>query len=183
MLSLNGTKISGSAMKISASLPLSGQDLSGNSSFTTQAETGDKPQVLSVRLDITFDKASDLTNLTTLAKAKNDTGERQAYTVVNNTAEAMSIRQVKFQGDLTASEDESLQLWHVAFKLIEFKSVAELVESRQQAQAVTDQTPAGETVQPVDSTIPVIADLSSFEQVLSFLETGLTPDDDASTAS
>ena len=175
MLLLNKTKIKGSDLKVSATLPLAGEDLSGQSSYATQAETGDKPQTLNVSLRIKFDNADDLTALVTLAKSKNAVGERQTYDVINDTAAAMVIRQVRFQGDLTVREDESLKLWQVAFKLIEVKSVAEITESRQQAQPVTDQAPTGETVQPVDTAVPEVAELSTFENVLAFVEKQLSP--------
>tara|TARA_R110002050_G_scaffold57423_3_gene128959 strand:+ start:99460 stop:99999 length:540 start_codon:yes stop_codon:yes gene_type:complete len=179
MLHLNRTKIKGSDLKISATLPLAGEDLSGQSSYATQAETGDKPQQLSVRMLITFKNSADLTELVTLAKAKNSSGERLTYDVLNDTAQAMAIRQVRFQGDLTVSEDETTRSWSVGFKLIEVKSVAEVKEARQQTQAVTDQAPTGETVTPVDTVTPKAEELSSFESVLSWMETQVTPSETA----
>jgi len=175
MLHLNKIKINGSNLKISATLPLAGEDLSGQSSYATQAETGDKPHQLSVRMLVTFKNSADLTALVTLAKAKNEAGERLSYDVINDTAEAMAIRQVRFQGDLTVSEDETTQAWSVAFKLIEVKSVAEVKESRQQSQAVTDQAPTGETVTPVDTATPKAEELSSFESVLLWFEKQVSP--------
>lgn len=173
MLLLNQIKIKGSEMKIAATLPLAGEDLSGQSSYATQAETGDKPQQLSVRMLITFVNSADLTELVTIAKAKNTHGERLTYDVINDTAQAMAIRQVRFQGDLTVREDETTRSWSVGFKLIEVKSVAELKEARQQAKPVTDQAPTGETVEPVapvNVATPTVEELSSFENVLKWVD-------------
>ena len=169
MLALNGKKIKGSELKISATLSLAGEDLSGSSSMSAQAETGDKPQSLSVNMEIKFDNAKDLTDLLNLAKAKTDRGERVTYDVINNTAEAMAIRQVRFQGDITVREDATYNLWKVSFKLVEQRSVSEVAESRQEATPVTDQAPAGETVS--DDTAPTAEDLSSMEKIMKWADT------------
>lgn len=169
MLALNGKKIKGSELKISATLSLAGEDLSGSSSMSAQAETGDKPQSLSVNMEIKFDNAKDLTDLLNLAKAKTERGERVTYDVINNTAEAMAIRQVRFQGDITVREDATYNLWKVSFKLVEQRSVSEIAESRQKATPVTDQAPAGETVS--DDTAPTAEDLSSIEKIMKWADT------------
>lgn len=169
MLSLNKTKIKGSELKISATLSLAGEDLSGSSSMSAQAETGDKPQTLSVNIEIKYDNANDLKELCNLAKAKSEKGERITYDIINETASAMSIRQVRFQGDITVREDASYELWKVSFRLVEQRSVSEITEARQEAAEVTDQAPAGETV--VDDATPAAEDLTSFEKVMKWADT------------
>ena len=169
MLALNGQKIKGSELKISATLSLAGEDLSGSSSMSAQAETGDKPQSLAINMEIKYSNAKDLTDLLNLAKAKTERGERVTYDVINHTAEAMSIRQVRFQGDISVREDASFELWKISFRLIEQRSVAELTESRQEAAPVTDQAPAGETVS--DDTAPTAEDLSSMEKIMKWADT------------
>jgi len=180
MLALNGEKIKGSNIKVSASLPLAGEDISGQSSYAAMAETGDKPKSVSVKLDIAFKNAVDLTTLVNLAEAKNEVGERETYLINNETAKAMRIRQVRFQGDLLVGEDASTELWKVSFKLTELKSVPETKEARQEAQAVTDAGPEGETVEPADVAVPEIADLTSIEKVLKFVDDALA--DEVETA-
>lgn len=167
MLALNGKKIKGSELKISATLSLAGEDLSGSSSVSAQAETGDKPQTLTVNMEIKYDNAKDLTDLVNLAKAKTDKGERVTYDVINDTAAAMSIRQVRFQGDLTVREDATYELWKVSFKLVEQRSVSEVTESRQEASKVTDQAATGTTV---DDAKPTAEELSSFEKVMKWTD-------------
>jgi hypothetical protein len=168
MLALNGQKIKGSELKISATLSLAGEDLSGSSSMSAQAETGDKPQSLSVNMEIKFDNAKDLTDLLNLAKAKTERVERVTYDILNNTAEAMAIRQVRFQGDITVREDATFNLWKVSFKLVEQRSVSEIAESRQEASPVTDQAPNGETVS--DDAVPNADDLSGMEKVMKWAD-------------
>jgi hypothetical protein len=168
MLALNGQKIKGSELKISATLSLAGEDLSGSSSMSAQAETGDKPQSLSVNMEIKFDNAKDLTDLLNLAKAKTERVERVTYDILNNTAEAMAIRQVRFQGDITVREDATFNLWKISFKLVEQRSVSEVAESRQEATSVTDQAPNGATVS--DDAIPTADDLSGMEKVMKWAD-------------
>jgi hypothetical protein len=168
MLALNGQKIKGSELKISATLSLAGEDLSGSSSMSAQAETGDKPQSLSVNMEIKFDNAKDLTDLLNLAKAKTERAERVTYDILNNTAEAMAIRQVRFQGDITVREDATFNLWKISFKLVEQRSVSEIAESRQEATPVTDQAPNGETVS--DDAVPTAEDLSGMEKVMKWAD-------------
>lgn len=179
-VALNGIKIKGSNLKVAATLPLAGEDISGQSSYAAMAETGDKPKALSVSLDIAYKNAADLTDLVNLAEAKNDKGERETYQIINATAKAMTIRQVRFQGDFLAREDDSTELWHVAFKLTEIKSVPEIKEARQTAQTVTDAAPEGETVEAMDVAVPEVADLSTFENVLKWADDALA--DEESTA-
>ncbi len=178
MLALNGQKIKGSELKIAATLSLAGEDLSGSSSMSAQAETGDKPQSLSVNMEIKFDNAQDLTDLLNLAKAKTEQGERVTYDVINDTASAMSIRQVRFQGDITVREDATFTLWKVSFKLVEQRSVAEISESRQDAAEVTDQTPTGDTVS--DDAVPTAEDLSRMEKVMKWADSQIAGTDEAS---
>jgi hypothetical protein len=168
MLALNGQKIKGSELKISATLSLAGEDLSGSSSMSAQAETGDKPQSLSVNMEIKFDNAKDLTDLLNLAKAKTERVERVTYDILNNTAEAMAIRQVRFQGDITVREDATFNLWKVSFKLVEQRSVSEIAESRQEATPVTDQAPNSETVS--EDAVPTAEDLSGMEKVMKWAD-------------
>lgn len=169
---LNQQKINGSAIKVAATLPLSSADMSGQSSYAETAETGDKPKQLTITLQIKYNNAKDLSALIVLAEAKNDVAERVIYSVVNNTAKAMNIRRVRFEGDLMVREDESTKLWNVSFKLIEVKSVPEVKEARLPAPPVADQTATGTPVAPVatQAAAPTVAELATFEGVLKFIE-------------
>jgi hypothetical protein len=179
-LSLNLIEIKGHSLKVAATIPLPADDLSGQSSYSDTAETGDKPKQLTVNLQVKFDDVANLTQIITLAEAKTDTGSRVIYNVLNNTAQAMSIRQARFQGDVSVREDESLKLWSVMFKLSEVSSVPEKKSARIEEQAVTDQAPTGETVAAVDTSAPAGNELSSFEGVLAWLD-GVFADDESGT--
>jgi len=130
MLTLNGTQLPLKNLRISVRQQLAGQDMSGQTSATDQAETGSKGKILTVKGVITFNKKQLLTNLFRMAEALED-GARQIYRISNKTAEALKIRQVKFQGAIRADEQDTLRQWSVSFELIEHLSVPERVEQRQ----------------------------------------------------
>ncbi|HCE1985908.1 TPA: adenine glycosylase [Vibrio parahaemolyticus] len=148
MLNLNGTQLPLKNLRISVRQQLAGQDMSGQTSATDQAETGSKGKILSVRGLIPFSKNQLLTNLFSMAEAQ-DNGARQIYRISNQTAEALKIRQVKFQGAVRADEQDTLRQWSVSFELIEHLSVPERKEQRQEEKPAQQQKVQGVTT-PVE---------------------------------
>lgn len=143
---LSGTKIPGYNQKISSRLNLAGEDMSGQSSYTSQVETGDKPKEVTVYTEIKFNDAQDLTDLVNLAEARKSTNERVIYNILNNMANAMGIRQVVFQGTLDVHEDDRLNLFIVNFSLIEYASIPEKKEKKQAGKDVSYQDSTGTPV-------------------------------------
>lgn len=119
MILLDRFKIPGFNQKLSASLTLAGEDLSGNGSSTAQAEKGDKPKEVSVTTSIRFIDETDLKKLIAVAEGKNDKDERKIFDIINQTANALGIKQVQFQGDVQVHEDDRLRMWNVSLKLVE----------------------------------------------------------------
>lgn len=146
MIHLNNIKIPGYQQKISADLELASEDMSGNSSYTPQAETGDKPKKIKVRTTIKFIDQDDLRKIITLAEAKNNAGERTVYSIVNTTSNAMNIRQVRFQDSVSVKENEDTEDWSINFSLVEYLSIPEKKEARLPAQKVTEQAAAGTAI-------------------------------------
>ncbi|STQ77254.1 baseplate complex protein [Grimontia hollisae] len=142
MLTLSATPIPLKGVNVTARQPLAGQDMSGSSAATDQAETGDKATVLVVTGTLPFRQAKDLNRLYTLARAK-DNSARVTYRIANRTAEALKISQVKFQGTVTAQEDAQLRQWQIAFELVEHLSVAERTEKREPPKPAAQQKAAG----------------------------------------
>lgn len=131
MLTLDRKAINLASMRVEMTLELKDQDMSGQSSSTGTSEQGDKGKKLSVTGRIAFTDVESLTQIYTLASAKDeDTNERKVYRIGNDTAKALKIRNVKFTGNITAREDESLQAWNVSFVLREYNSIAEQKEQR-----------------------------------------------------
>ncbi|MBO0161521.1 adenine glycosylase [Vibrio alginolyticus] len=130
MLILNGAQLPLKNLRISVRQQLAGQDMSGQTSATDQAETGTKGKILTIKGVIPFSMNQLLTNLFSLAEAL-ENGSRHIYRISNKTAEALKIRQVKFQGAVRADEQDSHRQWSVSFELVEYLSVPERVEQRQ----------------------------------------------------
>ncbi|MFS1902969.1 adenine glycosylase [Vibrio lentus] len=147
MLILNGTQLPLKNLRISVRQQLAGQDMSGQTSATDQAETGSKGKILTVKGVIPFTKNQLLTHLFSMAEAQ-ESDARQIYRISNKTAEALKIRQVKFQGVVRADEQESHRQWSVSFELVEHLSVPERVEQRQ-----PDKPAAQQKVQGVNTPV------------------------------
>ncbi|EGQ9310752.1 adenine glycosylase [Vibrio vulnificus] len=142
MLTLSGTQLTLNNLTVSVRQQLAGQDMSGQTSATDQAETGSKGKVLTVKGVIPFTKSAMLSNLFTMAEAL-ENGARKIYRISNHTADALKIRQVKFQGAIRADEQETQRQWSVSFELIEYLSVPERVEQRQPEQPAAQQKVQG----------------------------------------
>ncbi|EKO3922788.1 adenine glycosylase [Vibrio metschnikovii] len=142
MLTLNGIQISLKNLRISVRQQLAGQDMSGQSSATDQAETGNKGKVLAVSGIIPFSKSEILSNLFNMAGGQQESA-RQIYRISNKTASTLKVREVKFQGTIRADEQETQRQWSVSFELIEHLSVPERVEQRQSEQPAAQQKVQG----------------------------------------
>lgn len=154
---LSGTRIPGYNQKVSARLNLAGEDMSGQSSYTSQVETGDKPKEVTVYTEIKFTDKQDLTDLVNLAEARKSTNERMIYNILNHMANAMGIRQVVFQGTLDVHEDDRLNLFIVNFSLIEYASIPEKKEKKQADKNVSYQDSTGTPVAEVAANPALLA--------------------------
>jgi hypothetical protein len=125
MISLDGEQLPGSDFKINASFDMPSDDSSGTSSYIVKSEKGIKPKSLNVSLMLGFNQTEELDKLVKLAEKIDDNGIRKIYTIGNDLAKGMKIRQVKFDGRFNATEESGLKAWVVKFTLSEVKSVAE----------------------------------------------------------
>ncbi|MGY0603570.1 MAG: baseplate complex protein [Paraglaciecola chathamensis] len=130
-LVLDGNQLPGSELRLSVNYSIESDDLSGQGSSTTDAETGDKAQIVRVRVLIPHAKPEDLKTIRDLAGQRDEDGSRHVFTIVNETTEAMSIRQVKFNAEFLVKEDDAKKAWWVNFILKEHRSVAEKVQEQQ----------------------------------------------------
>lgn len=129
-LLLDGYKVQGKALRVSANLRIESEDLSGQTSHTGRAHKGFKPKSLSVSLIMPYRDRQHLTELIGLAEATTPDGQLKTYRLVNDSAEAFGIRQVQFSDNLSIREDDNLHAWQVQFGLIEQHSVPEKIEAR-----------------------------------------------------
>lgn len=130
MLTLDGEPIVMKSMRITASMQFQDKDQSGQTSSTSSAEQGAKAKELDVSGLIPFKDERMLSRLFELADAKGDGGKRHVYRVGSLLAKSVKVRQAKFAGRITASEQEGLLAWQVQFTLKEFNSVPEKREAR-----------------------------------------------------
>lgn len=176
-LLLDGQKVRGKGLKVSANLRIETEDLSGQTSNTSAAHKGFKPKTLTVTLMIPFRNRADLVALMSLAEATAGGGQRKTYRVVNDTAESFGVRQVEFAENFSAREDDVLRGWQVQFGLSEKLSTAEKVETRRPGNAVKSQGAPGEAVggegAPGDGTSQP-GGLSGFEAVLKRVDDALS---------
>lgn len=175
-LLLDGQKVRGKGLKVTANLRIESDDLSGQTSNTDASHKGFKPKALTVSLLIPFKDRADLTQLMSWAQATAAGGQRHVYRIVNDTAEAFGVRQVEFSDNFSAREDDSLHAWRVQFGLSEKLSIAERVEKRRPSNPVKQQAAPGAAVASTggdggDAAAPV--ELTGFEAVLKRLDEAL----------
>ncbi|WP_429134279.1 hypothetical protein [Aeromonas hydrophila] len=130
MLTLNGEPIVMRSMRINLSMQFQDKDQSGQTSSTSSAEQGAKAKELDVSGLVPFKDEKALSRLFELADAKQDGGQRAVYRVGSLLAKSVKVRQAKFAGRITASEQEGALAWQVAFTLREHNSVPEKREQR-----------------------------------------------------
>ncbi|KMN09081.1 baseplate complex protein [Pseudomonas helleri] len=145
-LLLDGERVRGKNIKVTANLQIESDDLSGQTSNTDSAHKGFKPKTLTVTLQIPFVDSAYLRNIMRLAEATGSGGQRKTYRVVNDTASAFGVRQVEFSDGVSAREDDNLRSWQVQFTLSEKLSNPERVETRRAGNGVTQQGAQGQSV-------------------------------------
>jgi hypothetical protein len=138
MISLDGEQLPGSDFKINASFDMPSDDSSGTSSYIVKKEKGIKPKTINVSLMLGFNQTEELDKLVKLAESIDDNGIRKIYTIGNDLAKGMKIRQVKFDGRFNVTEENGLKAWAVKFTLSEVKSVAE--KQQEQLDETANQT-------------------------------------------
>lgn len=166
-LLLDGQKVKGKSLTVTANLRIESEDLSGQTSNTESAHKGFKPKALTVALLIPYRDQQHLVEIMRLAEATAAGGQLKTYRVVNDTAEAFGVRQVIFSDTITAREDDSLAAWRVQFTLTEKLSNPERVETRRPSGDVQQQAGTGDSVSaPPPSGEPDAPELNGFERIL-----------------
>jgi hypothetical protein len=174
---------------ISVTLPIKNKKLSGDTSSTLTTNEGSKAKVLSVACVIAFEDGEHLTELMTLAEATETSGKRRVYRIQQADAQIADIREVIFDGNFSYRKTEGLLAWSVTFSLLQYNSVAEAKEIRQQQQqankAATSDSALGSPIVATQPAEPASANdppdrksLNQFEQLLKKIDQMLEPDSD-----
>ncbi|MCS3456261.1 hypothetical protein M2366_002347 [Aeromonas sp. BIGb0405] len=171
MLTLDGEPIAMSSMRISLSMQFQDKDQSGQTSSTSKAEQGTKAKELDVSGLIPYKDGDKLARLFELADMKDDGGKRHIFRVGSLLAKSVKIRQAKFTGRITASEQEGLLAWQVSFTLSDHNSVPEKREQRlpkavAQVSQATEQTTQAKAPSPTQGDKADEYELTPFEQYL-----------------
>lgn len=166
LLLLDGQPVEGKTLKVTGNLRIEAEDLSGQTSNTDTAHKGFKPKALTVTLTIPYVNGTWLRSLMRLAEATESGGQLKTYRIVNDTAEAFGIRQVRFADSVSAREDDSLACWRVQFGLAEKTSNPEKVEKRRAKKRVKAQAAPGAAVGAKEEEEEKDPELTSFERLL-----------------
>lgn len=144
-------EVPGKNLTVSASLTIDKKALGGDTSGTDNAEAGIKPQRLSCSLLLPKDQAKKLKQLKVVVTGKDTEGAAIVYDIVDDLAEAMDIRQVRFVDGLNVTQSDGLQAWNVTFTLEEVRSVAERREEREKPDDIVALKSDGTTIAPAPS--------------------------------
>lgn len=172
LLRLGNYNVPGHELKVGSNMPFKTADASGETNSTDEFDKGTKAKVLSVSLVIKFTDKDDLKRLTRVAEAKTN-GERTVYTIANQTANAMGIRQVRFAENFSATEKDGLRAWDVSFSLKEYHSNPERVEQREkkpEAVAQTNDGTATEETRPAETAEATQEPVTGIEKVLKTID-------------
>jgi len=177
-LVLDQTPIKGHELRITCSQEMPDKDLSGDSSSSAVSEGGFKPTKISVSLKIKFDNPNDLRALVNLSRGLTADGARKIYQILNQTALAYNIRQVRVTERVRAAELSDELSWQVTFSLLEHNSVPERTEERQQAEdsSATPEQSTAATAPSAEASTPT-KDHTPFEKTLVYLNQKLKPDE------
>jgi hypothetical protein len=127
------------------------QDQSGQSSSTDDSEQGEKAAELDVSGSVAFRDLIFLIILEDMSNAKDENGDRLAYRIVNDVANAFKVKTVKFTGRFSVTQQDNQMAWNVSFKLKEHNSVAEQKEQRQKEQTKPEQSENTRLQQALDT--------------------------------
>lgn len=173
---LNDFTLRGTERIVNGVLRIETESLGGNTSATDRAQNGIKPKGLTVSLVIKFDDADHLRNLVRLAESVDSNGKLTVFDIVDDTAQAMNIRQVQFNDAFNVREMGDKKAWRVNFTLAEYLSVPEKTEQRQPVQAAETQSADGD---PVAATAAEEQagpqELTGVEKVLKWADDALAP--------
>ncbi|UDQ97936.1 hypothetical protein AAEX28_13215 [Lentisphaerota bacterium WC36G] len=143
--SINFT-IPGKNMEVSIAQSFDRKNLSAQSSSTSTASSGDKPQKIKVSCQIPLSDRDKYRELKEISSAKNSNGDPTVYDIVDPTCFDNNIMQVIFVGTFSCKRDKSLQCYNVSFSLQEFNSVAEKREKREVKKEITPAQVPGKAI-------------------------------------
>ncbi len=177
-IALDGELINLKSCKMELTMQLAEQDMSGQTSATGSSEQGDKAKELRISGLIPFTDSAQLARLFELASAKDDAGNRVVRRLGANIGRTAKIRQVKFNGTVSAPEHPTLMAWQVSFSLREHLSVPEVKEQRQSQSAAStaqssEQTASVIPTAAIGENSPPQVEMTSLEKFLKRIDSAI----------
>ncbi|MFC6633521.1 DNA-binding protein [Microbulbifer taiwanensis] len=181
---LNDFILRGSERVVHGRLRIETESLGGNTSASDRANNGIKPKALVVSLVIKFDAAEHLRELVRVVEAVDGNGKLVVYDILDDTAQAMGVRQVQFSDDFNVRQMPGQSAWRINFTLQEYLSVPEKIEQRAQAQESETQSADGQQVVDADSgeEQSQSQEYTGVEKVLKWADDALAPSAEESGA-
>lgn len=177
-IALDGELINLKSCKMELTMQLADQDMSGQTSATGSSEQGDKAKELRISGLIPFTDSAQLARLFELASAKDEKGNRVVRRLGATIGRTVKIRQVKFFGNVSAPEHQTLMAWQVSFQLREHLSIPEVTEQRQpqataSAAQTSDQTASVIPTAALGEEAPPQVEMSSLEKFLKNIDSAI----------
>jgi hypothetical protein len=160
--------------RVTMTMEFDSESLGAQTSATDSAHKGIKPKIFNVGLTIPFVDAKDLSELITIAQATRVDGSLHIYDIVEQTANAVKVRQVRFSDSFAAREDSVLQAWNVQFSVTEYLSVPEKTEQRTETSPAAAQSADGEIVSTEEPASDDATPKTGFEKLLYKVEKSLS---------
>lgn len=169
---LNDYTVPNKELRVSMSMRIDSESLSGQNSGTGSAHKGFKPKVFNVSLLIPYAEPELLSELIAVAESTRADGSLTIYDITEDLANAIKVRQVRFTEEFYVRELEGLKAWSVQFTLQDYLSVPEKIEQRQES--------AAPQAQAADGTVTANENASEGEeQPMGWFETQLAKVDKA----
>lgn len=147
---LNNYTLPNKELRVTMSMRIDSQDLSGQNSGTGSAHKGFKPKIFNVSLIIPFNQAEKLGELIAVAESTKADGSLTIYDITEELANAIKVRQVRFTEEFYVRELEKTKAWAVQFSLQDYLSVPEKNEQRQATAAPQAQSTEGAVTTPTE---------------------------------
>ncbi|HCE3717959.1 TPA: hypothetical protein NG684_001076 [Vibrio parahaemolyticus] len=172
-IALDGQILEINSTRVSPSVEIREEDMTGQASGTDGSEQGDKGIVLAVSGLVPFKRARVLKQLMKLSRAT-ENGKRKIYRIGNETAKTLTVRQVRFVGQISADEQEKLMAWKISFRLREYLSVTEAKQQKEDAKASNAEAQATENTKAVEPKAHAAITGTTTQVTQSRFETALT---------
>lgn len=127
---LNTYALPNQELNVTIDMQFDNEDISGETSSTGSVNKGIKAKQISVSFIIPENSPDVLKNLYRVAEAVDSSGNLLIYKVTNDLVNAAGVRQVIFDGRLSARQSQNSRIWVITCNFKEQISIPEKTEQR-----------------------------------------------------